>query len=57
MNEPLENRISFTKELLGHIAAGRLQITVTEFPLEKAKEAHEAIEGRKTQGKVVLTVA
>jgi NADPH:quinone reductase len=56
MNEPLENRIAFTKELLGHINAGRLQIQVTEFPLEKAREAHEAIEGRKTQGKVVLTV-
>ncbi len=56
MNEPLENRIAFTKELLGHIAANRLSITVTEFPLEKAKEAHEAIESRKTMGKVVLTV-
>ncbi len=56
MNESIENRIAFTKELLGHLAAGRLKIQVTEFPLEQAREAHEAIENRKTMGKVVLTV-
>ena len=56
MNESVENRIKFTKELLGHLGAGRLQIQVTEFPLENVKEAHEAIENRKTTGKVVLTV-
>ena len=55
MNESVENRIQFTKELLGHIGAGRLKIQVTEFPLEQAREAHEAIEKRKTTGKVVLT--
>lgn len=57
MNESIENRIAFTKELLEHIKAGRLKIQVTEFSLEKAKEAHEAIENRKTTGKVVLTIA
>lgn len=57
MNESVENRIRFTKELLEHLAAGRLKIQVTEFPLEQAKEAHEAIEGRKTTGKVVLKVS
>lgn len=56
MNESVENRIAFTKELLGHLTANRLQIQVTEFPLEQAREAHEAIENRKTTGKVVLTV-
>ncbi|MBX7172913.1 MAG: quinone oxidoreductase [Pyrinomonadaceae bacterium] len=56
MNESIENRIAFTKELLEHIKAGRLKIQVTEFSLEKAREAHEAIETRKTTGKVVLTV-
>lgn len=56
MNESVSNRIAFTKELLGHLGAGRLKIQVTEFPLEQAKEAHEAIENRKTTGKVVLTV-
>lgn len=55
MNETVENRIKFTRELLGHIAANRLQIQVTEFPFEKVKDAHEAIENRKTTGKVVLT--
>ncbi len=57
MNEPAANRIAFTRELLGHIAAGRLKIQVTEFPLDKAREAHEAIEARQTTGKVVLTVS
>ena len=56
MNESVENRIRFTGELLEHIGAGRLKIQVTEFPLEQAREAHEAIESRKTTGKVVLTV-
>lgn len=56
MNESVPNRIAFTKELLEHLGAGRLKIQVTEFPLEQAKEAHEAIENRKTTGKVVLTV-
>ena len=56
MNESVANRIKFTKELLENLGAGRLKIQVTEFPLEQAKEAHEAIESRKTTGKVVLTV-
>ncbi len=57
MNESVPNRIAFTKELLEHLGAGRLKIQVTEFPLENAREAHEAIENRKTTGKVVLTVS
>lgn len=57
MNESVQNRIAFTKELLENLGAGRLKIQVTEFPLEQAKEAHEAIENRKTTGKVVLTVS
>ena len=56
MNETIENRIKFTKELLGHLGSGNLKIQITHFPLEQAKEAHEAIENRKTTGKVVLTV-
>ena len=56
MNESGENRIKFTEELLENLGAGRLKIQVTEFPLENAREAHEAIENRKTTGKVVLTV-
>lgn len=56
MNESVGNRIKFTKELLEHLGAGRLKIQVTEFSLEQAKEAHEAIENRMTTGKVVLTI-
>ncbi len=56
MNESVENRIRFTKELLENFGAGRLKIQVTEFPFEKVKDAHDAIENRKTTGKVVLTV-
>jgi NADPH:quinone reductase-like Zn-dependent oxidoreductase len=33
-----------------------LKVSVTEFPLEQAAEAHRAVEGRKTTGKVVLTI-
>ncbi len=55
-NETVANRIRYTTELLEHIAAGRLKIQVTEYPLEKVADAHAAIEGRKTTGKVVLTV-
>ncbi len=56
MNESNENRVKFTKELLGHLRENRLNIQVTEFPLEQAREAHEALEGRKTTGKVVLRI-
>lgn len=55
MNESIENRIRFTKELLEHLGAGRLKIQLTEFPFEQVKDAHDAIERRKTTGKVVLT--
>lgn len=54
--ETPENRAKFVKELVRHIAEKRLNIEVTEFPLEKAAQAHDAIESRKTTGKVVLTV-
>lgn len=54
--ETPQNMAKFTGELMQSIAAGSLQISVTEFPLEQAAEAHRAIESRKTTGKVVLTV-
>jgi NADPH2:quinone reductase len=53
--ETRENMAAFTKELMSHIAENRLEVNVTEFPLEQAKQAHDALEGRKTMGKVVLT--
>lgn len=50
------NMVKFTGELLEHIHANRLEVSVTEFPLEQARQAHEAIENRQTTGKVVLTI-
>lgn len=52
--ETPENMYRFTGELMQLIASGSLEIEVTEFPLELAAQAHAAIEGRKTTGKVVL---
>jgi len=55
--EKPENLVKRTGELMALINEDRLQISVTEFPLEQAADAHRAIEGRKTTGKVVLTNA
>lgn len=42
-------------DVLGWIAAGKLELRVDRtYPLSQAKEAHEALEGRKTAGKVLL---
>jgi NADPH:quinone reductase len=54
--EKPERREQFAKELIEHIGSKRLQVSVTEYPLEKAADAHRAIEGRKTTGKVVLKI-
>jgi NADPH:quinone reductase len=41
--------------VLGAIAAGRLQVRIgAEFPLARAADAHRALEGRSTTGKVLL---
>jgi NADPH:quinone reductase len=50
------NRAQYAKELMEHIKAGRLQVMVTAFPLARAADAHRAIEGRTTMGKVVLAI-
>jgi NADPH2:quinone reductase len=55
-SEDAETLDSFTKELVSHVEAERLHITVQEFQLADAAAAHRAIEGRRTTGKVVLTV-
>ncbi|MBC7900677.1 MAG: quinone oxidoreductase [Saprospiraceae bacterium] len=49
------NMYKFTGELMKLVAEKSLKIEVTEFPLEQAAQAHEALEGRKTTGKVILT--
>ena len=42
-------------EVLGWIQAGKLKLRIgAEFPLKDAAEAHRALEGRKTTGKVLL---
>ena len=42
-------------ELSGMLAAGELEVVVGQtFDLEDAKAAHDALENRETQGKVVL---
>jgi NADPH2:quinone reductase len=48
----LEQRAS---EVMGWVAGGKLKVRIgAEFPLAKAKDAHDALEGRKTTGKVLL---
>jgi NADPH:quinone reductase len=43
------------EEILGWISSGDLEITIgARYPLEQAKEAHDALEGRQTTGKIVL---
>lgn len=42
-------------DVLGWIAAGQLRLRIeTDFPLAAAVDAHRALEGRKTTGKVLL---
>ncbi|MEJ7578353.1 MAG: quinone oxidoreductase [Pyrinomonadaceae bacterium] len=55
-SESPEMLAEFTRELMSHVEGGRLQIMVQEFSLADAAEAHHAVEGRRTTGKVVLTV-
>ncbi|MDQ3941901.1 MAG: quinone oxidoreductase [Actinomycetota bacterium] len=43
------------QEILAWISSGDLKLTIGAcYPLEKAAEAHEALEGRKTTGKIIL---
>lgn len=53
--ETPENMFAFTGELMSLLAAEKLKISISEFPLEDAVGAHNAIEARRTTGKVVLT--
>ncbi|HTO11462.1 MAG TPA: quinone oxidoreductase [Candidatus Binatia bacterium] len=50
-----EELVQRSTELLGWIRDGKLRLrTEFEFPLKDAAEAHRALEGRKTTGKVLL---
>jgi len=50
-----EELVQRASEVLGWIRDGKLRLrTELEFPLKEAGEAHRALEGRKTTGKVLL---
>ena len=49
--------VDLTAKLLSYVDRGELKVIVKDvFPLEQAAEAHQAIEERRTVGKVVLRV-
>ena len=53
-----EQMRAFTETVLAQAAAGRLRPVIGQrFPLERAADAHAAIEGRVTIGKTLLEVA
>jgi NADPH2:quinone reductase len=46
---------SSLEEVLGWVASGDLKLTIgAHYSLDQAREAHEALEGRQTTGKIVL---
>lgn len=50
-----EDLVQRSGEVLGWIRDGKLKVRMeTDFPLKDAAEAHRALEGRKTTGKVLL---
>jgi NADPH2:quinone reductase len=43
------------REVLGWISSGKLKLTIgSTYPLAEAAEAHSALEGRQTTGKLLL---
>ncbi len=52
-----EDRRRLTQRALREAAAGRIRLIIGQtFPLEKAAEAHAAIEARAVVGKTLLVV-
>ena len=55
--DPRELLLGMADTLFGHIRAGRLQVHVDQvYPFAEAAEAHRYIAGRKTKGKILLTL-
>lgn len=52
---PSGGRRKLAERSLGAAADGSLVPLITRFPLERAADAHAALEARETEGKVVLT--
>ncbi|RUP47609.1 hypothetical protein BC936DRAFT_145536 [Jimgerdemannia flammicorona] len=44
------------KDVFQWLKEGIIRFTYTKFPLAQAKEAHEALENRKTTGKLLLVI-
>ena len=43
------------QEILGWISSGQVKLNIgARYPLEEASEAHRALEGRETTGKIIL---
>src|SRR5205085_5316729 len=50
-----EELLARSGEVLGWVREGKLEVRIgAEFPLERAADAHRALESRKTTGKVLL---
>ena len=51
-NEELASRAA---DIMGWVTSGKMKVRIgATFPLADAKAAHDALEGRKTTGKVLL---
>jgi NADPH:quinone reductase len=44
----------YVGELFGYIQASKLQLPIETYPLAEVQTAHQDLESRRTQGKVVL---
>jgi NADPH:quinone reductase-like Zn-dependent oxidoreductase len=57
LEEKLRATLSFTKDVLPLLAAGRVRpIVDAVFPLDRVREAHERMERNDTFGKLVLAL-